>query len=356
MSKLSVGVLGATGIVGQMIVHLLEDHPWFKVTEVAASERSAGKSYGEAMMSRWNVSHEIPESVKDLKIKECKPDLDCDIVLSALDSSIAFDIEEEFAKAGYPVSSNAKNHRMEADVPLLIAEVNPDHVNIINQQRKNRGWKGFIVTNPNCSTIQLCLALKPLQDAFGIEKVMVTTMQALSGAGYPGVPSLDAMDNVIPYISDEEEKMESEPLKILGSVSSNEINPTKMTISAQCNRVPIRHGHMESVSVKLSKSAIEDDIINAFRSFNPLSGINLPSAPKHPVIYLNQENRPQPKLDANAENGMASVVGRLRKCNILSYKFTVLGHNLVRGAAGGTILNAELLFKKGYLTKNSTSD
>lgn len=348
-TRISVGVLGATGTVGQMIVSLLKDNPWFELREVAASERTAGKSYGEAMSSRWNVSHEVPEFARDLTIKECKPDLDCDVVLSALDSSVAFEIEEGFARAGYAVVSNARNHRMEHDVPLLIPEVNADHVQLIDVQRKNRGWDGLIATNPNCSTIQLCLALKPLQDAFGIEKVMVTTMQALSGAGYPGVPSLDALDNVIPYIGGEEEKMENEPLKILGSMSGSRITNADMTISAHCNRVPVRNGHTESVSVKLARDAGEEDIINSFNSFNPLRDMNLPSSPRHPVIYLNQENRPQPKLDANVGNGMASVVGRLRRCNILDYKFTVLGNNLIRGAAGGTILNAELLKKQGYL-------
>ena len=349
MSRLSVGVLGATGTVGQMIVHLLERHPWFEVTEVAASERTAGKSYSEVMQTRWNVSHEVPESARDLVVKECKPNLDCDVILSALDSGVAFGIEEDFAKAGYPISSNAKNHRMEGDVPLLIAEVNPEHASLIDTQQKRRGWKGFIATNPNCSTIQMCLALKPLQDAFGLEKVMVTTMQALSGAGYPGVPSLDALDNVIPFISGEEEKMESEPLKILGCISGRGVVPAKAVISAHCNRVAVRHGHTESVSIKLSKKADREDIIDAFNSFNPIKSLNLPSAPKHPIIYLSQEDRPQPKLDVSVENGMASVVGRLRECSILDYKFTVLGHNLVRGAAGGTILNAELLKRKGYI-------
>lgn len=349
MSKLSVGVLGATGTVGQMIVHLLENHPWFEVTEVAASERSIDKSYGEAMKTRWNISHEVPESVRNLVIKECKPNLDCDVVLSALDSSIAFEIEESFAENGYPVSSNAKNHRMENDVPLLIAEVNPEHTDLITLQQNNRNWNGFIATNPNCSTIQLCLVLKPLQNAFGVENVIVTTMQALSGAGYPGIPSLDAIDNVIPYIDGEEEKIEKEPLKILGNMFNNKIIPAEMSISAQCNRVAVRNGHTESVNVKLSKDVSENEIIKVFNEFNPLKNMDLPSAPKHPIIYLYDENRPQPKLDINVENGMASVVGRLRKCNILDYKFSILGNNLIRGAAGGTILNAELLKKKGYI-------
>lgn len=349
MSKISVGVLGATGMVGQTLIQLLDKHPWFEVTEVAASEKSAGKPYEEAMTSRWNITQEIPEYSRNLKLKECKPDLDCDLVLSALDSSVALEIEREFAHAGYAVSSNAKNHRMDRDIPLLIPEINADHVGLIKVQQKARKWKGFIVTDPNCSTIHMCIALKPLFDQFGLEKVMVTTLQAVSGAGYPGVPSMDIIDNVIPFIREEEEKLETEPLKIFGSLSGQKIRRARMTISAQCNRVGVRYGHTESVSVKLSKKATKEDIISSFRKFNPLASMRLPSAPKRPIIYLEEENRPQPKLDANLEGGMASVVGRLRECNILDYKFTVLGHNLIRGAAGAAVLNAELLKVKGCL-------
>ena len=336
-------------MVGQTIVQLLDDHKWFELTEVAASEKSIGRRYEEVMENRWNVSAEVPEYARNLMIKECKPDLDCDIVLSALDSGVAFDIENDFAKAGYAVSSNAKNHRMEIDVPLLIPEINADHADLIKVQRKNRNWDGFIVTDPNCSTIALCLALKPLLDTFGLEKVMVTTMQAISGAGYPGVPSMDIYDNVIPYINGEEPKMETEPLKILGKFEGDRVSNAAIAMSAQCNRVPVRHGHTECVNVKLSRSATERDIIDALERFRPLEGFGLPSAPKRPVIYLKGESRPQPKLDTNTENGMTSVVGRLRKCNILDYKFVVLGHNLVRGAAGAAILNAELLKVKGYI-------
>lgn len=350
MGKISVGILGATGMVGQTLVRLLENHPWFEVTELASSEKSAGRPYEEAMESRWNTSPEIPEYARNLVLKECKPDLDCDLALSALDSSVALEIERAFAQAGYAVSSNAKNHRMDKDVPLLIPEINADHVNLIKTQQKNRKWKGFIVTDPNCSTIHMCIALKPLYDEFGLEKVMITTLQAVSGAGYPGVPSMDVIDNVVPFIREEEEKLETEPLKIMGTLSNQGINEAKIAISAQCNRVAVKYGHTECVSVKLSEKASKEDIISSFRKFNPLASMHLPSAPKRPIVYLGGENRPQPKLDANTEGGMASVIGRLRECDILDYKFVVLGNNVVRGAAGAALLNAELLKIKGYLS------
>ncbi|MDE1849170.1 MAG: aspartate-semialdehyde dehydrogenase [Candidatus Micrarchaeota archaeon] len=349
MAKISVGVFGATGMVGQTIVQLLDNHPWFEVTELAASENSAGKSYEDVMRMRWSAGSEIPEYARGMIVKEAGTTPDCNLVLSALDSKVAGPIEEGLAKAGYAVSSNSRNHRMFDDVPLLIPEINANHINLIKKQQKERGWEGFIVTDPNCSAMQLCIALKPLQDAFGLESVMITTMQALSGAGYPGVPSMDIMDNVIPFIGDEEEKLQSEPLKILGSFAKDRIRPANFKISAQCNRVAVRHGHMETVNVKLSRKADEDKIIKAFESFKPLKEMGLPSAPERPIVYMRNENRPQPKLDANIENGMASVVGRLRKCSILDYKFIVLGHNLVRGAAGAAILNAELLKAKGYV-------
>ena len=349
MAKLSVGILGATGMVGQTLVQLLENHPWFKVTELAASEKSAGDSYGKVMKNRWNISPSIPKYAQDIVVKECKPDLDCDIVLSALDSGVAKEVEEDFARKGYAVSSNAKNHRMDPDVPLLIPEINADHVDLIRSQQKKRGWDGFIVTDPNCSTIHLTLALKPLFDSFGLDKVMVTTMQALSGAGYPGVSSMDIVDNMVPFINDEEDKVETEPLKILGNAGKDGIDYAKIKISAQCTRVAVKYGHTESVSVKLREKASKEDILRSFEDFRPNKSLGLPSSPKHPIVYLEQDNRPQPKLDVNLENGMASVVGRLRPCNILDYKFIVLGHNLVRGAAGAAILNAELLKVRGYV-------
>jgi aspartate-semialdehyde dehydrogenase len=240
---------------------------------------------------------------------------------------------------------------MDKDVPLLIPEINPDHITLIKAQQKKRNWKGFIVTDPNCSTMHMTLALKPLYDDFGIKQIMVTTMQALSGAGYPGISSMDIIDNVIPYIKDEEEKMQTEPLKILGKLSGSDIKMADIAMSAQCNRVAVKHGHMECVNIKLGKKVEKEEIIKSFRNFNPLKNMGLPSAPKRPVIYIDRDDRPQPKLDVNAENGMASTVGRLRKCNILDYKFVVLGHNLIRGAAGAAILNAELLKAKGYIGK-----
>ena len=349
MEKISVGVLGATGVVGQMFVKLLENHPWFELTELAASERSSGKSYEEALEGRWMVSDQIPEYARNLKVRSCEPNLDCELVFSALDSNIALKTEEEFAKAGYAVSSKASSHRMDKDVPLIIPEVNPEHLGLIDVQRRKRGWKGFIVTDPNCSTIHMVLALKPLYDSFGIDKVMVTTMQSVSGAGYAGVSSLEIIDNVIPYIKNEEDKLENEPLKIFGTLSDSGINHAKMDISAQCNRVGVRYGHTESISIKLSKRAEEKDIVDSFSKFNPLKGLGLPSAPRRPVIYDKREDRPQPRLDLSPGNGMASVVGRLRKCNILDYKFVVLGHNIIRGAAGAAILDAELLKIKGYV-------
>jgi aspartate-semialdehyde dehydrogenase len=349
MAKISVGILGATGMVGQTIVQLLDRHPWFEVTELAASEKSIGRRYADVMNTRWNISESMPDYAKDMVVKECRPNLDCDIVLSALDSGVAKEIEEDFAREGYAVSSNAKNHRMDADIPLLIPEINADHLSLIDVQRRQRGWKGFIVTDPNCTTITMCLPLKPIFDKFGLEKVMVTSMQALSGAGYPGVSSMDIVDNVIPYIGDEEEKVQTEPLKIFGKSSGGSIREANFAVSAQCNRVAVKHGHTECISVKLAEKAEKEDIIRSFAEFNPNRALKLPSAPEHPVIYIDKENRPQPKLDVNAGRGMASVVGRLRPCSILDYKFVVLGHNLVRGAAGAAILNAELLKVTKYI-------
>ena len=349
MSKVRIGILGATGMVGQTLVSLLEGHPWFEVTALAASDKSVGKKYEEVMENRWSLGGGIPEYARGMKLEECKPGLDCSLVLSGLDSGVALKIEEDFARAGYGVSSNAKSHRMDKDVPLLMPEINPGHLGLIGAQRKRRGWKGFIVTDPNCTTMGMSLALKPLDDRFGVDKVMVTTMQALSGAGYPGVPSIDIVDNIIPYINDEEDKVEEEPLKILGELKGSSIMKAKMRISASCNRVAVKYGHTECISVKLSKKTDIDGLVDAFERFRPLKGVGLPSAPERPVIVLRQDNRPQPKLDVNLEKGMASVIGRIRRCNILDYKFVLLSHNMVRGAAGAAILNAELLKAKGYL-------
>ena len=346
MAKIKVGVLGATGMVGQRFVQLLENHPWFELSAVAASERSAEKSYEDVMQGRWNVSDHIPKNARRLEVQLCEPNLDCELVFSALDAGVAGKIEENFARHGYKVASNARNHRMSPDVPLLIPEVNADHLEMVKQQ--NYG-DGFIVTNPNCSTIGLVMGLKPLQDAFGLKQVFVTTMQALSGAGYPGVASLDILDNVIPYISGEEEKMETETLKLLGSIENNQFRNAPISVSAQCNRVHVKDGHLETVNVSLDKKPDMDEVINAFRDFNPLKALKLPSAPNPPIVVKEEVNRPQPKHDRDLGNGMAVSVGRIRKCNNTDYKFIVLSHNTIRGAAGASILNAELMKSKGLI-------
>lgn len=346
--KWRAGVLGATGLVGQRIVSLLANHPWFELTDVAASERSSGKSYSEAV--RWHLDGPIPEGARDLVVKGLEPTLDCDFVFSALDSSVAGEAEEVFARAGYPVVSNSKNHRMDADVPLLIPEVNATHLDAIPIQQKKRDYgRGFIVTNPNCSTAGLVLVLKPLADAFGLEKVFVVTLQAVSGAGYPGVATLDIQGNVIPFISGEEEKMETEPQKLLGKWDGSRFVDAGIGLTAHCNRVPVLDGHMECVSIGLKKIASLYEVQEALRTFEVSAELAvLPSALRRPIVVLEEENRPQPRRDVNAGNGMAAVVGRVRECPILDVKMTLLSHNLVRGAAGAAVLNAELLAARGY--------
>lgn len=346
--KFRAGVLGATGIVGQRLVSLLADHPWFELTEVAASERSFGKTYAEA--ARWHLESPIPAAARDLVMKGLDPSLDCDFVFSALDSSVAGPAEEDFARAGYPVVSNSRNHRMDPDVPLLIPEVNAQHLDAIRLQQKNRGYDGgFIVTNPNCSTAGLVLVLKPLADAFGLERIFVVTLQAISGAGYPGVSAMDIQSNVVPFISGEEEKMESEPQKLLGQWDGSRFVDAGLGISAHCNRVPVVDGHVECVSVSLKKIASLNEVREALCYFEVGSELAaLPSAVRHPVVVLDEENRPQPRRDVNAGNGMAAVVGRVRECPLLDVKLTLLSHNLVRGAAGAALLNAELLASRGF--------
>ncbi len=343
------GVLGATGIVGQSLVRLLAEHPWFELTEVAASERSAGKRYDEA--TRWQQNAPIPEAARGLVVKDAAPSLDCDFVFSGLDSSVAGPIEEAFAKAGYPVVSNSKNHRMDPDVPLLIPEVNAAHLDAIAEQRRRRGYSsGFIVTNPNCSTAGLVIALKPLADAFGLDRVFVVTLQATSGAGYPGVPSLDILGNVVPFISGEEEKMETEPQKLLGAWDGAKFVDAATRISAHCNRVPVIDGHLECASVKLKKKASIDNVREVLRSFEVDAELaSLPTSVRHPIIVRDEPDRPQPRRDVDAGNGMATVVGRIRPCSLLDVKFTLLSHNLVRGAAGAAMLNAEILAARGFL-------
>jgi aspartate-semialdehyde dehydrogenase len=350
MKSFRIGVLGATGTVGQQIIHRLRNHPWFRVTALAASERSAGKRYSE--IARWRIAQPVPADVAALTVQPLEANLDCDFCLSALDSSVAGAAELEFARAGYPVISNSGNHRMDADVPLVVPEINPDHCSLVTIQRKNHGYSsGFIATNPNCSTAGLVLALKPIHDAFGIEALTVVTMQALSGAGYPGVASLDSTDNVIPYISGEEEKLEAEPRKILGSLSGGTITAAEIRISAQCHRVPVIDGHMEAVSLKLRKKASPSEITNVLRDFRgEPQRLKLPSAPARPIEVREEPDRPQTRLDRDAGGGMAVVVGRIRLCNIFDFRLVLLSHNLGRGAAGAAILNAELLAEAGYIT------
>jgi aspartate-semialdehyde dehydrogenase len=351
--KWRTGILGATGIVGQRLVKLLSDHPWFELTEVAASERSSGKTYAEAV--RWHQEAPIPAVARDLVVKGVEPTLNCDFVFSALDSSVAGPVEEDFARAGYPVVSNSKNHRMDADVTLLIPEVNASHLDAIPVQQRNRGYDtGFIVTNPNCSTAGLVLVLKPLADAFGLERIFVVTLQAISGAGYPGVASMDIQGNVVPFISGEEEKMEAEPQKLLGKWDGVRFIEAGLGISAHCNRVPVLDGHLECVSLGLKKIASLDEVREALQTFEVDEELaSLPTALRHPVVVVDEENRPQPRRDVGAGDGMAAVVGRIRECPLHDVKLTLLSHNLVRGAAGAALLNAELLAARGFLKDRS---
>jgi len=347
--KWRAGVLGGTGVVGQRLVKLLSTHPWFELTEVAASERSSGRTYAEAV--RWQLDGPIPACARGLLVKGLDPTLECDFVFSALDSSVAGAAEEDFARAGYPVVSNSKNHRMDTDVPSLIPEVNAAHLDAIPVQQKNRGYTtGFIVTNPNCSTAGLVLVLKPLAETFGLEKIFVVTLQAVSGAGYPGVPSMDIHGNVIPFISGEEEKMESEPQKLLGRWDGARFVDAGLGISAHCNRVPVLDGHLECVSLALKKSASPHDVREALSNFTVDAELaSLPTAVRQPILVLDGDDRPQPRRDVDAGNGMAAAVGRIRECPLLDIKLALLSHNLVRGAAGAALLNAELLATRSFL-------
>jgi aspartate-semialdehyde dehydrogenase len=342
-----VAVLGATGSVGQRFVQLLAGHPWFRVAEVVASERSTGKRYREA--ADWRLDANMPEDAADLKLKDYAEALDSPIAFSALPSEVAGEIEQRLAKAGHAVLSNSSTHRMDPDVPLMIAEVNPDHARAIERQKNNRGWSGYIVTNGNCSAIHLVLTLKPLQDAFGLDAVVLTTLQAVSGAGYPGVPSLDMIDNVVPFINTEEEKLAEEARKFLGNYNG-EFEMADFAISATCTRVPVRDGHTEAASVRLKTEATPEEVVDVFRAFRGKpQELRLPSAPSQPIVVRSEANRPQPVLDRDAEKGMASVVGRVRPCPVMGIKYVLLGHNTVRGAAGASILNAELFKEEGLL-------
>jgi len=345
--RIPVGVLGATGMVGQSFVKFLRDHPWFYLTWLGASDRSAGKPYREA--TTWRLGGITPPHVRDLIVSECKPgDGVPKLLFSAMDASVATEIERAMAGAGHTIVSNSRNHRMDDDVPLVVPEVNAEHLKILPEQRKQRGWPGQIVTNPNCSTIVLVMALAPLKQ-FGVKRIVVTTMQAISGAGHPGVASMDINANVVPYIGMEEEKMERETQKILGDFTGR-IEPLAAKVSASCNRVPVVDGHTLSVSVELEKKPTEAELIGAMRGFRGRpQQIGLPSAPPCPVIYMDEQDRPQPRRDAERENGMAVFIGRLRKCSVLDYKFIALGHNTIRGAAGAAVLNAELMKSEGYL-------
>ena len=346
----NVGILGATGAVGQKFVALLDNHPWFNVTHVAASSRSAGKPYYAA--TNWIASEPMPDRVAQLTVTECVPDVECDLVFSGLDSSVATEVEAAFAKAGFPVISNAKNYRMHPEVPLLIPEVNPSHTALIKKQ--SWGSNGFIVTNPNCSTVGLVCALKPLYDAFGLEAVQVTTMQALSGAGYPGVSSLDITGNVVPYIKGEEDKLVTEPLKLLGELDGEEIKPASFPVSAQCNRVAVLDGHLECASIKFKAKATPEEVKAALRSYvSPLAGMELPTAPQKFIEVFDDERYPQPRRHVGLGNGMTVSVGRIRACEVFDIKCVILSHNTIRGAAGGALLNAELLVRQGLLETRS---
>lgn len=350
MNKIPVGVIGATGAVGQRFVQLLAGHPWFDLAVVAASERSAGKSYGEACS--WKLDVPMPAAARTLVVQPAEPGLKCDVVFSALDAAVAGPIEEAFAAAGYAVLSNARNHRMDDDVPLLVPEVNPEHTALIKVQRQRRGWRGFIATNPNCSAATLVLALAPLERRFGLKAVVLTTLQAISGAGYPGVPSLDILGNVIPVVAGEEEKIERETKKILGTLTGDGVTPHPVIVSAQTTRVPVVDGHTVSVFATLGSDPGLEAVREAIRAYRGVpQERRLPSAPDHPTLLLDAEDRPQPRLDVNLERGMASVLGRVRRCNLMGYKFVVLGHNTIRGAAGASILNAELLHSEGLLNR-----
>lgn len=337
-----VAILGATGTVGQKCIALLDAHPWFRVAELVASDRSAGRTYGA--IGRWKQEGEAPPAIAAMTVKKLADPLASKLLFSCLDSSVAGEAESAYARAGHIVISNASNHRMDADVPLVIPEINCEHLGLLAMQNT----RGKILTNPNCSTIALTMALAPIQRAFGIKSASVTTLQAVSGAGYPGVASLDIMGNVIPYINGEEDKMEEEPQKILGTLQDGVIQPAEITISAQCTRIPVIDGHTELVSLRLNRPATIDEITTVLREFRgEAQRLSLPSAPRAPIHVTEAENRPQVLRDVNAEHGMAITVGRVRPCPVNDIKFVVLGHNTVRGAAGAAILNAEACYKRG---------
>ena len=348
MPAIPVGILGATGMVGQQFIALLAGHPWFKVEWLGASQRSEGKTFREA--AAWRLSSPLPEEVARRTVEAAAPGSAPKLMFSGLDSSVAGEIEGAFARAGHIVVSNSRNYRMEANVPLLIPEVNADHLALLDAQAKAHGWSGRILTNPNCATVVLAMALAPLRQ-FGLNTTLVTTLQAISGAGYPGVPSWDILGNIIPHIGGgEEEKIETETKKILGSLRDGQVDFHPVKVSATTTRVPVQNGHTGSISVGLAQRPTPEAIIDAWRCFRGRpQELDLPSAPPQPLVYLTEVNRPQPILDANRDNGMTVSIGRLRPCPLFDYKFVALGHNTIRGAAGAAILNAELLHREGRL-------
>jgi aspartate-semialdehyde dehydrogenase len=354
-SKYPIGILGATGMVGQRFIQLLDNHPWFEVAWLAASDRSSGRKYGDA--ARWRLDSPLPERIAHMTVSPAEPAVAPRIIFAALDADIAREMEPKFAAAGCAVVSNSSAFRMHANVPLVIPEVNPEHLHLIENQAWRKESGGYMVTNPNCSAIGLVMALKPLEERFGLEQIFVATMQAVSGAGYPGVPSMDILGNVVPYIKNEEEKMEAETLKLLGRLDSSPaghiVAPLAARMTAHCNRVAVEDGHTESVSIKLGnklgRPVTREDMLAAWADFQPLAGQKLPMAPEQPLEWAPQDDRPQPRLDRNRGRGMGVTVGRLRPCSLLDWKFTVVSHNTIRGAAGAAILNAELLASLGKL-------
>lgn len=352
MKKLKVGILGATGMVGQRFIGLLANHPWFSVAELGASESSVGKRYKEAMKT-WLLPTPCPSHVEDMIVKACDPaEFSSDFIFSALGGDAAGLTEELFAKAGFPVVSTSKDHRWDPDVPMVIPEVNGEHIGIIDIQRKKRGYeRGFIAVKSNCSLQSFVIALHPLYKKFGIREVILSTLQAVSGAGYPGVSSLDIVDNVLPYISGEEEKTEEETLKIFGEIVGEEIVKAKgMRISAHCHRVPVQDGHLAAISVKFEKNPTREEILQLWKEFRAEpQELKLPSAPDPVILYREELDRPQPWMDRDAGGGMAVTCGRLRPCRVFDWRFECLSHNIIRGAAGGSVLLAELLKAKGYL-------
>jgi aspartate-semialdehyde dehydrogenase len=352
-TKVPVGILGATGMVGQRYIQLLEEHPWFEVAWLAASDRSSGKPYGEA--AKWRLDTPLPERIAKMMVSPADPAGAPKTIFASIDAVIARELEPKFASAGCAVLSNSSAFRMTPNVPLVIPEVNADHLAMIEEQPWRKELGGYMVTNPNCSTIGLVIALKALEERFGLEQIFVATMQAVSGAGYPGVASMDILDNVVPYIGGEEEKMEAETLKLLGKLDGAAVKPLDAGITAHCNRVAVVDGHTECVSIKLRKKATKEEILAAWAEYNPLAGRDLPFAPKQPVQFTELPDRPQPRLDRNRERGMAVTVGRLRPCSLLDWRFVLLSHNTVRGAAGATILNAELLMSLGKLDTTATT-